>query len=257
MLVALTPAAAVAEDQAADLAKKLSNPVASLISVPLQANYDHDIGPADDGERVTLNIQPVVPISISDDWNVISRTIVPIVYQDDLFPGAGDQFGLGDILQSAFLSPEQPTSWGLIWGVGPVVLLPTATDDLIGSEKFGLGPTGVALTQRGPWTIGMLANHVWSVAGDDDRADISSTFLQPFVAYTTADAWTFTLNTEASYDWKSDEWSVPVNAQATKLLRLGKQPVSIGAGLRYWADSPPNGPEGLGARVVFTFLFPR
>jgi len=250
-------AAAKAPEDAEDLAKKLSNPVASLISVPFQSNFDFKIGPDDDGWRYQMNLQPVIPISIGEDWNVISRTIMPLVYQNDIFPGAGDQFGLGDITQSLFFSPKAPSSFGgLIWGAGPVFLVPTATDDLLGSEKFGIGPTLVVLKQAGPWTIGILANHIWSVAGDDDRADISSTFLQPFVSYTTKDAWTFSLNTESSYDWKDKQWSVPVNAQVSKLLKFGKQPVSIGAGVRYWAESPDSGPEGFGGRLIIAFLFP-
>ncbi|HZF33109.1 MAG TPA: transporter [Candidatus Angelobacter sp.] len=250
-------AAAKAPEDAEDLAKKLSNPVASLISVPFQSNFDFKIGPDDDGWRYQMNLQPVIPISIGEDWNVISRTIMPLVYQNDIFPGAGDQFGLGDITQSLFFSPKAPSSFGgLIWGAGPVFLVPTATDDLLGSEKFGIGPTLVVLKQAGPWTIGILANHIWSVAGDDNRADISSTFLQPFVSYTTKDAWTFSLNTESSYDWKDKQWSVPVNAQVSKLLKFGKQPVSIGAGVRYWAESPDSGPEGFGGRLIIAFLFP-
>jgi hypothetical protein len=248
--------AAPAADDAHELAKKLANPIASLISVPLQSNVDCNIG-ADDGCRYTLNVQPVIPISIADDWNMISRTILPFIYQNDTFPGAGVQWGLGDTTESLFFSPKAPSSFGgLIWGVGPVFLIPTATDDFLGTEKFGIGPTAVVLKQAGPWTIGILANHIWSVAGDDDRADVSSTFLQPFVSYTTKDAWTFSLNTKSSYDWKDEQWSVPVNAQVTKLLRFGKQPVSIGGGLRYWAESPESGPEGFGGRLIVTFLFP-
>jgi hypothetical protein len=250
--------AAPAADDAQDLAKKLANPIASLISVPLQSNFDCGIGPADDGCRYTLNVQPVIPISISDDWNIISRTIMPVIYQNDIFPGAGDQFGLGDITQSLFLSPKAPSSFGgLIWGAGPVFLIPTGTDDLLGTEKFGIGPTAVVLKQAGPWTIGILANHIWSVAGDDDRADVSSTFLQPFINYTTKDAWTFSLNTESSYDWKGEHWSVPINAVVSKLVKLGDQPLSIGGGLRYWAESPESGPEGFGGRLIVTFLFPK
>ncbi|MFT5351559.1 MAG: hypothetical protein ACI9MF_002382, partial [Gammaproteobacteria bacterium] len=160
-----------------ELAKKLSNPIASLISVPFQLNYDSDIGPNDHGDRYQLNIQPVIPISLNDDWNIISRTILPVISQDDIFTGAGSQSGLGDVVQSVFLSPKQPTERGWIWGAGPVFLLPTATDDLTGGEKSGLGPTAVALKQIGPWTYGALANHIWSVAGEDDRQNISSTFL--------------------------------------------------------------------------------
>ena len=239
------------------LAKRLANPVAALISVPFQFNYDSDIGPADDGERVTLNIQPVIPITLNEDWNVISRTIVPIMWQDDIFPDAGRQFGIGDILQSLFLSPSAPTASGIIWGAGPVFRLPTATDDLLGAEKWGAGPTAVVLRQAGGWTYGGLVNHVWSVAGDDDRADINATFLQPFVSFTNDDAWTFSLQTETVYDWESEEWAVPINIAVSKLLAIGGLPISIQGGLRYWAESANNGPEGLGFRLAVTFLFPR
>lgn len=240
-----------------ELAKKLSNPIASLISVPLQLNYDSDIGSNDDGDRYQLNIQPVVPISLNDDWNIISRTILPVSSQDEIFPGAGSQSGLGDVVQSVFFSPKQATQSGWIWGAGPVILLPTATDDLLGSDKWGLGPTAVVLTQNGPWTYGALANHIWSVTGDDDRQDISTTFFQPFVSYTTKEAVTFALNTESSYDWESEQWAVPVNFTVTKVTKFGNQLVSVGGGLRYWAESTDGGPEGLGVRLLFTLLFPK
>lgn len=239
------------------LAKQLSNPVSSLISVPFQFNFDNDIGPDDVGNRMTLNIQPVIPLSISEDWNLISRTILPVVDQQDIFPGAGDQFGLGDVVQSAFFSPKSPTSSGWIWGAGPVLLLPTATDDLLGSGKWGLGPTAVALKQQGPWTYGGLFNHIWSVAGDDDRADINSTFLQPFVTYTTPQAWTYGANLEATRDWESEEWSIPMHLFAAKVTHVGKQLVQFGGGLRYFVESSDNGPEGLGIRFYFVLLFPK
>jgi hypothetical protein len=246
-----------AQNDTQELAKQLSNPVSSLISVPFQLNFDRDIGPDDNGERMTLNIQPVAPFSLNDEWNLISRTILPVVDQQDIYPGAGDQFGLGDTVQSVFFSPKAPTAGGWIWGAGPVALLPTATDELLGSDQWGLGPTGVALKQQGPWTYGGLANHIWSVAGDDDRPDINATFLQPFVTYTTPAAWTFGANLEATRDWENEQWSVPMHLFAAKVTQVGGQLVQAGGGLRYWIDSPDSGPEGLGFRFYVTLLFPK
>jgi hypothetical protein len=249
-----TPASA--EDSTQDLAKKLSNPIASLISLPFQFNYDNGYG-ADDGDKAFVNVQPVIPIALNEDWNLISRTILPIAYQNDIVGPSGDQFGLGDISQSLFFSPSKPTSGGLIWGIGPVILLPTATDDLLGGQKWGAGPTAVVLKQFGGWTVGMLANHIWSFAGDSDRSDINATYMQPFVAYTTKEAWTFNLDLESTYNWEADEWSVPINFQVSKLVVIDKQPISLSAGVRYWAESPDSGPDGFGFRTAITFLFPK
>jgi hypothetical protein len=253
------------DGNAHELAKKLSNPIADLISVPFQANYDDDIGLFDDGDRWEVKVQPVVPISIGSDWNVISRTIIPIIVQDDVVPPLLDnehQAGLGDTLQSLFFSPKARGPGGLIWGFGPVALLPTATEKYLGQGKWAVGPTGVALVQKDGWTIGILANQLWSVGGDDTldgfpRPDVNATFLQPFVSYTTEDAWTFSLNTESTYNWEEHEWSVPVNAMVSKLVKLGRLPVQIGGGIRYWAESPETGPEDFGARMQVTFLFPK
>lgn len=251
------PASAQEQDDTGELAKKLSNPVAAMISVPFQGNYNDEIGPLEDGEQTYVNFQPVVPIALNEDWNLISRTIVPVISQDDIFPGAGSQFGLGNTTQSFFFSPSQPVN-GFVWGVGPVFYIPTNTDDLLGADKWGAGPTAVALWQGEGWTVGMLSNHIWSFAGDSSEPDLNSTFLQPFVAYTTSDAWTFTLNTESTYDWEAHEWSVPINFVVSKIVKIGELPVSIFAGPRYWADSPEGvGPEGWGARFGFTLLFPR
>jgi hypothetical protein len=138
-----------------------------------------------------------------------------------------------------------------------VFLLPTGTDELLSGEKWGAGPTAVVLKQFGGLTVGVLGNHLWSVAGDEDRSHISTTFVQPFISYTTPDAWTFALNTEASYDWEGKEWSVPINTSVSKLVVLGNQPVSIGGTVKYWADSPESGPHGLAGRLTLTLLFPK
>ena len=256
-LVLAAPAVAQEDEQAAALAKKLANPVASLISVPLQYNYD-EYGGANDGASVDrLIIQPVIPFSLNEDWNVISRTIMPLVDQSDFPVDALNESGLGDTTESLFFSPKAPTAGGLIWGVGPILLLPTATNDALGTEKWGIGPTGVVLKQAGPWTVGLLAGHLWSVAGDDDRADISSTTLQPFFSYTTRTHTTMGAYTESAYDWKGEQWSVPLIVQVGQLFKIGPQILQLAVAGKYWADSPDNGPEGWGLRVQLTLLFPR
>jgi hypothetical protein len=236
------------------LAKQLANPVAALISVPFQNNIDFGIGPKD-GWRYTLNVQPVVPFSLNDDWNLISRTIVPVIHQQDVF-GSTSQTGLGDTVQSLFFSPKEPTSGGWTWGVGPVFLLPTATDGRLGSEKWGLGPTAVALKQEGKWTYGLLANHLWSVTGHSDRAEVNATFLQPFVTYSLGQGQTLTAQTETTYDWKSSQWTVPIGLIYGKVTRIGSQMVSIGGGIRYFGTKPDGAPDW-GIRVSLTLLFPR
>jgi hypothetical protein len=244
-------------DSSAELAKKLANPVSSLISMPFQFNYDENIGEVDNGERITLNIQPVIPTALNDEWNLISRTILPVIDQSDIFPGAGSQSGIGDITQSLFFSPKAPTPGGVLWGVGPVLLIPTASDELLGSGKWGAGPTLVAVKQSGHWTYGGLLNHIWSVGGDRDRAAISSTFLQPFLSYSTPKAVTYTVNIEGTYDWESSETGIPLNASMSKVMKIGSLNTSLGASLRYWLDSTPTGPEGFGLRFTFTMVFPR
>jgi len=262
VLLAMVIAAAVpafaqeaGTDAAAELAKKLANPVASLISVPLQFNFDENYGADDKGSKLVLNIQPVWPFSLGKDWNLITRTIIPLADQRDITPGT-DQSGLGDILQSFFFSPKEPIG-GWVLAVGPVFLYPTASDEVLGGEKWGAGPTALALKQANGWTYGVLVNHIESFAGKDDRADISATFIQPFLSYITKTKTTIGLNTESTYDWNNEQWAVPLNLTISQLVKVGKMPLSLTAGVRYWAKAPVNGPEGLGFRAAVTFLFPK
>ena len=241
--------------KAADLAKTLANPIGALISVPFQNNFDFGGGPAGDGYQYKLNLQPIVPFTLSKDWLLISRTVLPVVYQKDI-ADTSSQSGLSDTVQSFFLSPVRPTKSGWIWGAGLALLLPTATDDLLGSEKWGAGPTAVVLKQQNGWTYGALVNHVWSFAGENGRADVNATYLQPFVSYTLKRAMTFTLNTESTYDWENEQWTAPLNLMVQQLVKIGKQPVALTVGGRYYADKPEGGPDW-GLRLAVILLFPK
>jgi hypothetical protein len=239
--------------QAAELAKKLQNPVASLISVPIQNNWDFGIGPAD-AMKYTANIQPVIPFSISQDWNLITRTIIPVIYAEAPVSGGSDKSGLGDITQSFFLSPKAPVG-GWILGAGPVALWPTETDSALGSGKWGAGPTIVALRQEHGFTYGILANHIWSYAGWGSQ-NVNATFLQPFCSYTTKTYTTLAVNTESTYNWQASQWTVPLNVSVQQLVKIGKMPVAFQLGYRYYAEVPSGGPDW-GLRFSITFLFPK
>ena len=241
-----------AKAQEAELAKKLQNPVANLVSVPIQNNWDFGIGPAD-AMKYTANIQPVIPLSISKDWNLIIRTIMPVIY---LEPTANNpqapasvrdsHSGLGDITQSFFLSPKAPVG-GWILGAGPVGYYPTATDPALGAGQWGAGPTLVALRQEHGFTYGILANQIWSFTGWSNQ-NVNSTFLQPFVSYTTKTFTTFGVNTESTRNWQTEQWSVPMNFTVQQLVKIGKQPVAFQVGLSLLRGWPQWWP-GLGTAV--------
>lgn len=242
------------QDQTAELAKQLQNPIANLISVPFQNNLDFDLGPNDNGFRYLLNFQPVIPFSLSKDWNLVTRTIVPIIDQKDVIAPNTSEGGLGDIVQSFFFSPKKPVA-GLIVGAGPVFLYPSATDSVLGSEKVGAGPTLLVLKQQGGWTYGLLFNHIWSFAGNEHRTYVSSTFLQPILSYTTKTQTTFGVNTESTYDWHNDQWTVPINFTVAQLTKIGKQPVQFTLGARVYAEGP-TGNADWGLRFTIQPLFP-
>ncbi|MEM8957633.1 MAG: transporter [Pseudomonadota bacterium] len=238
-------------DEASELAQELANPLAAIISVPLQLNYDDNLGLADQGNRTTLNFQPVVPFALSDSTNLITRTIIPYVWQEDILPGTR-QDGFGDILFSAWFSPIG--TGDVTWGVGPALRFPTFSE--VSSDTWAAGITGIVLRQTGPWTVGMLANHLWDIETDPD-VPTNATFVQPFVAFSTENAWTYSLQSESTYDWENGAWSVPVNAAVSKLVMFGELPVNLQAGLGYWLEAPDAGAEGVRFRLQAQVVLPR
>jgi hypothetical protein len=244
-----TPDAHQDETQSREIAKQLVNPVSSVMSFPFVNNFDFRLGAKQDGFRYTMNFQPLLPFKLNDHWSLISRTIAPFVHQSDVI-GNSSQTGLGDFLQSFFLSPRKTKPF--MWGAGPALLIPTATSTFLGTGKLSVGPTLVILRMQGGWTYGVLTNHVWSIAGDGARADVSSTFLQPFLAYTTKSGWTLNANSDSTKNWSTGKWGVPVNIFLTKLVRVAGKTVSVGGGARCWATAPPGGPQGCGVRINIT-----
>jgi hypothetical protein len=250
MLLVL-PARATAQS-ADELAKQTQNPVAGLISVPFQGNWDFGLGDRE-ATATLLNIQPVIPFGVSKSTNVILRVIMPLASQPG--PEGSRLNGFGDTVATAFFSTAKPGR--LIWGAGPAMLLPTATNASLGTEKFGLGPSAVALTQPGKWTLGGLFNHIWSLSGANDRSDVNQTFLQPFANYNFGGGLSAGVTVEANGNWEADEtWTAPLLFSLTKVTLLGKRPVSVAVAAGPTIASPDGGANWR-FRFAMTFLFPR
>jgi len=250
-------APAPASDQGnSALAKAAQNPVANMISLPIQNNTSFGIGPNDRTQNVT-NIQPVIPFNMGD-FNIITRTIVPLIYQPYLDQDCGGDYGLGDINTTAFLSPADAGE--LTWGIGPILVMPTATKDSLGSKKWSAGLSGLGLWQSGPWVIGVLVNNVWSFAGSSSADDINSMLLQYFVNYNLDDGWYLTSAPIMTANWEADKggdiWTVPVGGGFGKVLKIGKQPVNAQIQAFYVVNSPTIGPNWQ-LRLQFQFLFPK
>jgi len=257
MLVAtlcLGPAALA--DETADLAKQAQNPIANLISLPLQNNTNFNLGPHDRTQNV-LNIQPVAPFGIKNDWTVITRTIAPLIWQPDITQSSGETFGLGDINSTAFFSP--PAKGKTMWGVGPIVSFPTATDDVLGTEKWSIGPSVVVVSTPGKWVLGALVNNIWSVAGPSDEPDVNKFLFQYFVNYNFSKGWYLTSAPIITADWNVDSdnrWIVPFGIGFGKLTRIGSQPINLSLQGYYNVESPEYGPDWT-LRVQMQFLFPK
>src|SRR5262245_1308858 len=254
-LYAQPPTSAGGSGDSAELAKKLSNPISDLVSVPFQFNWEQNVGPKDQ-TRFILNVQPVMPFTLTPKMNLITRVIVPFVSQPPLTDGGVPAAGVGDILASFFLSPNIGSTF--TWGVGPVISLPSTAEPTLGTEKWSAGPTIVALKQAGPWTVGALWNQVWSFAGNTDRADVNQMFVQPFLAYTTKTALTITVQSESVGNFKAetDKWTIPINLLLSKVSSFGMFPASYQIGFGGYPVHPDAGPSWK-VRGAIVLLLPR
>jgi hypothetical protein len=260
------------------LQKAVQNPVAGLISVPIQNNTNFGIGPFDRNQNV-LNIQPVIPMNVSQNWNLIIRWITPIVWQPA--PGTANLevfgiventppylaaqdvqahvgvFGFGDMTPTFFFSPGKPHK--VIWGAGPMFGLPTATGKVLGQGKLSTGPSIVVLTQPGPWTIGALVNNIWSVAGPSDRADVNQMSLQYFINYNLKKGWSLSMSPTITANWQASSgnvWTVPVGGGVARVFRLGYQPLN--ASVAFFGNvAHPVGGAPWAMRIQISFLFPK
>ena len=241
------------DQEVGDLAKQSQNPVGSLISLPLQNNTNFGFGPGDDVQNI-LNIQPVLPLSLSKKWNLINRAIFPVIYQPEVITGTGSTTGLGDTSYTAFLSPREPGK--LIWGVGPVFSIPTSTDDSLGSGEWAAGPSVVLLTMPGSWVTGVLLSNTWSF---DSDGDVNFFFSQIFANYNMKKGWFLTTQPVFTANWEIEDgerWTVPLGGGVGRVYKIGKQPVNTLVQVYYNVVKPEFGADWQ-LRIQFAFLFPK
>lgn len=238
----------------ADLARAAQNPIASLISVPFQNNTNFGVGAFDRTSNI-LNVQPVIPIPLSENLTLVNRTIIPIFYQPELAPGLDSAFGLGDINYTGFFVPA--TTGNFTWGVGPSILLPTATDTVLGTGKWSVGPAAVGLVTQGPIVAGGLVSQLWSFAGDSNRTDVSLFTFQPFFNYNFDGGWYLTTSPIITANWaaSSDQWTVPLGGGGGRVFNIGSQPVNVSL-QAFWNAVKPEGAADWTLRAQLTLLFP-
>jgi hypothetical protein len=242
--------------ESSDIAKQAQNPIASLISVPIENDFNPHTG-VDKKDSYVFEMKPVVPFRLSNDWNLITRTIIPVIQVPGLAPGVSGTGGLGDIQESLFLSPTK--AGPVIWGAGPVISFPTATENILGTKKLSLGPTVVVLRSQGHWLFGALAQNLFSVAGPSARPNVNQMLLQPFVNYNLPHKWYLTSSPIITANWEArsgERWVVPVGGGVGRIVHLGKQPVNVYT--QFFRNvQRPDGTSSWSARFQMQFLFPK
>ncbi len=245
-----------ANDDTNDLAKASQNPISSLISVPFEFNNNFNTGP-EDAYFQQLSIKPVLPMTLNENWSLVNRAILPVLYQEGLVRGQEDKWGLGDLTYQGFITPAKPGK--VIWGIGPSVVAPLGTNDRFSSDKWSIGPNAVVLTMPGRWVIGALVSNVWDVAGDSDAADVNSFTAQYFINYNMDNGWYVTTAPLISANWEansSQRWTVPVGAGVGRIFKIGKQPINAKLAGYYNVEKPDFGSE-YNIQASITFLFPK
>lgn len=240
-----------------EIAKKLANPIANMISVPFQYNYSRGLGKNQGGNEQTLLFQPVVPFDLGGGDNIIVRPIVTSVRETSIQGPSGrpySAYGISNVVVESFYAPNTNSSW--IWGVGPFASSPAGNSGHFGSQQTGAGVTAVVLNREGPWTYGALAYQSWSIGGNPTFGTQNNLYGQPFVSYTNSAAWTFMLVSQAQYNYDSHRTNNPLDFVVSKLHVFDGQPVQIGIGPTYYLSNTPGGPSGWGGRAVVTFVFP-
>lgn len=240
-----------------EMRKAAQNPMADLMSFPIQNNTNFKYGPLEKTQNIT-NIQPVIPLSLNENWNLITRTIVPLIDQPALTAGEGRKFGMGDINMSLFVGPKD--SGSLIWGMGPVLMFPTATDDRLGTDKWGAGPAAVVVKMQDPWVIGILGQNLWSFAGDSNRPDVNQMLIQYFINYNLPDGWYLSSAPIITANWEAggdNRWTVPFGGGFGRLFKIGKLPINTQVQAFYNVEKPDNiGPDWT-LRVQLQTLLPK
>lgn len=244
------------EDSDEELARAAQNPLAAMISLPFQNNINLNFGPLEKTQNV-MNIQPVVPLKLNDNWNLITRTIVPIISQPAFTPGQDRTNAVGDTVLTAFFSPSKASSF--VWGVGPALLMPTATDDRTGSRKWAVGPSLVAVGFKGPWVYGAIISNVWDFAGSSNTGDINFLSFQYFINYNLPSGWYLTTSPVITANWEADsgnKWTIPFGGGVGKIVRLGKIPTNLNAQVYYNVKKPDFGADWQ-LRLTATLMFPK
>lgn len=238
------------------LLKQLANPLSAMASVATLLDFDYHIGPGEDGHRTTLSFQPTVPLSLGEQWSIVSRSVLPVVYQEEITPGAGSQAGIGDLTEAVYAAKMEPGPRGWVWGAGPIVQIPIGSEDLLTNKKWSLGPSIAFVKQQDDLTYGLIASQLWSIGGSGQRPDVNVGLYSPFLTYQSTGLWNLELQVPFTYDFNAHQWTVPVLLTIEKLVSFQKVPVTISFGVRYWAEGPQSSPHDLAFRFGLTLAFP-